>query len=178
MTRLARKREDHWVGREHSPRAVSLNTLRRSILCKDDLMQVRDVMTSEVVTCTPDESLQSVAQKMMENDCGSLPVVESEANPKLVGIVTDRDIVCRTLAQGVNPLELSVRDAMTEPCSSVGPDVDIDDCCTTMEDLQVRRIPVTNESGMILGIVAQADIAKFADPSETAELVKEVSEPA
>lgn len=140
-------------------------------------MRVQDVMTREVVCCTPDESLQSVAQKMVETDCGAIPVVESESTRRVIGIITDRDLVCRAIAMGMNPLELSARDGMTEPCTTISPEADLSECCDIMERLQIRRVPVVDETGNCCGIVAQADIAQRAGEHETAEVVREISQP-
>ena len=140
-------------------------------------MQVKDVMTPDPACCTPDTTLQRVAEMMVENDCGEIPVVENAADLKPVGVVTDRDIVCRTVAKGLNPLTLTVSDCMTTPCVTVTPDTPLDECCRVLEENQIRRVPVVDASGACCGIVALADIAKHAAKGETAEVVKEVSEP-
>lgn len=93
---------------------------------------------------------------MVEHDCGAIPVVEDERNRKPVGIVTDRDITCRTVAEGKNPLEMTVGDCMTGSCATVSQKDDVEDCCRIMEENQVRRVPVVDDGG----IVAQADIAR------------------
>jgi CBS domain-containing protein len=143
----------------------------------DVLMQVREIMTPDVICCSPEDGLQQVAQMMLENDCGAIPVVQDESSRKLVGIVTDRDIVCRTVAVGNNPLELTVRDCMTSPCTSVEADADVDVCCRMMEEQKIRRVPVVDEAESCCGMVAQADVALHGDGQETAEVVKEVSQP-
>jgi CBS domain-containing protein len=140
-------------------------------------MQVKDVMTSDPACCTPDSMLQRVAEMMVENDCGEIPVVENMASMKPIGVITDRDITCRTVAKGLNPLTMTVSDCMTTPCVTVTPDTSLDDCCRVLEGNQIRRVPVVDEGGACCGIVALADIAKHAPKRETAEVVKEVSEP-
>jgi len=140
-------------------------------------MEVKDIMTPDPACCTPDTALQRVAELMVENDCGEIPVVESAASMKPVGVVTDRDIVCRTVAKGINPLGLTAADCMTTPCVTVTPDVSLDECCRVLEENQIRRVPVVDASGVCCGIVALADIARHARKRETAEVVKEVSEP-
>lgn len=141
-------------------------------------MRVKELM-SETVTCvTPDMSLQEAAQYMDERDIGSLPVVESAENKKLIGMITDRDITCRTVARGKNPLELTVQDAMSSgPIFSVHPETDEQELCKIMEEHQVRRMPVVDEQGVCCGIVSQADVAGKASEHETAEIVQEVSRP-
>ena len=140
-------------------------------------MQVKDIMTEDVACCTPETSLQDVAQLMVDCDCGAIPVVEDQQSRKVVGIVTDRDITCRAVAQGKNPLELTAGDCMTESCTTVTPDTDVADCCRTLEEQQIRRAPVVDQSGGCCGMVAQADIARRAGDGETAEVVKQVSQP-
>ena len=93
---------------------------------------------------------------------------------KPVGIVTDRDICCRTVAEGKNPLEMRAGDCMSSPCVTVTPEMSVEDCCRMMEE-KIRRVPVVDERDACCGIVAQADIARHAPEQETAEVVKEVS---
>jgi CBS domain-containing protein len=140
-------------------------------------MQVKDVMTPDPACCTPDSTLQRVAEMMVENDCGEIPVVENMASMKPVGVITDRDITCRTVAKGLNPLTMTVSDCMTSPCVTVTPDTALDECCRVLEENQIRRVPVVDAGGACCGIVALADIAKHAPKRDAGEVVKEVSEP-
>jgi CBS domain-containing protein len=140
-------------------------------------MQVKDVMTPDPVCCTPDSTLQRVAEMMVENDCGEIPVVDNIANMVPVGVITDRDITCRTVAKGLNPLLMTAGDCMTKPCVTVTPDISLDECCSVMEKNQIRRVPVVDASGACCGIVALADVARHAGKGDTAKVVKEVSEP-
>jgi CBS domain-containing protein len=140
-------------------------------------MEVKDIMTPDPACCTTDTTLQRVAEMMVENDCGEIPVVENIASMKPVGVVTDRDIVCRTVAKGLNPLSLTASECMTTPCVTVKPDTPLDECCRVLEENQIRRVPVVDAGGACCGIVALADIAKHAKTRDTAEVVKEVSEP-
>ena len=140
-------------------------------------MQVKDVMTPDPACCTPDSTLQRVAEMMVENDCGEIPVDENVASMLPIGVITDRDITCRTVAKGLNPLVMTVADCMTTPCITVMPDTSLDECCRVMEENQIRRVPVVDAGGACCGIVALADIAKYAGKRDTAEVVKEVSEP-
>jgi len=139
-------------------------------------MQVRDVMTENPAVCTPDTPLQEVAGLMVEHDCGCIPVVDDRASLKPVGMITDRDITCRTVAQGKNPLEMTAGECMTNSAETVTPEMSIEECCEVMEQNQLRRIIVVDESGVCCGIVAQADIAKYAPARETAEVVKDISQ--
>ena len=140
-------------------------------------MQVKDIMMPDPACCTPDSTLQRAAEMMVENDCGEIPVVENSTGMLPVGVITDRDIICRTVAKGLNPLEMTVSDSMSKPCITVTPDMSFDDCSRIMKENQIRRVVVVNASGACVGIVALADIAKHAEKSDTAELVKEISEP-
>lgn len=139
-------------------------------------MQVKEIMTENPACCMPDTNLQEVAKLMVENDCGCIPVVENQETMKPVGVITDRDICCRTVAEGKNPLEMSAGDCMTEIVATVTPETSVEDCCNTMEEKQIRRVPVVDERGGCCGMVAQADIAKNASERQTAEVVKDVSQ--
>ncbi len=136
---------------------------------------VSEIMTKDPACCSADDGLQSVAKMMVDNDCGCIPVVEDTSSRKPIGIVTDRDICCRAVAEGRNPLDLSARDVMTVNVVTVTPDTSIEDCCNLMEQHQIRRIAVVDDTGACCGIVAQADIAVNADEHKTAEVVQEVS---
>ncbi|MCR4336875.1 MAG: CBS domain-containing protein, partial [Candidatus Omnitrophica bacterium] len=120
-------------------------------------------------------NLQEVAQMMMDADCGEIPIVDGENKP--VGVVTDRDIVCRAVAQGRNPLKLTATDCMSEPCITVPSDMSIEDCCDVLEDNQIRRVPVIDDRGVCCGIVSQADIARHHLKDEIVEVLEEVSQP-
>jgi len=140
-------------------------------------MEVKDIMTRNPACCTPETSLQEVARLMLEHDFGESPVVENTQSMKLVGVITDRDITCRSVALGKNPLKMTTRDCMSSPCVAVLPETSIEDCCLVMEENQVRRVPVVDEGGACCGIVAQADIAQWASTQEAAKVVKEISSP-
>lgn len=138
-------------------------------------MNVSEVMTESPICCTPETGLQEVAQMMVDCDCGCIPVVDRDDSKMPVGMITDRDITCRVVAQGRNPLDLTVRDAMTSTVVSVTPDTPLQECLDLMEESQVRRIAVVDDDGKICGIVAQADVARNADGQKTAQVVQEVS---
>jgi CBS domain-containing protein len=140
-------------------------------------MKVRELMTSDVACCTPETSLQDVARLMVDCDCGEIPVVADEGSRRPIGVVTDRDITCRAVAEGRNPLELRAADCMTKPAITARPDDDVRDCARTMEDHQIRRVPVVDGDGACIGMVSQADIARHAGRNTTAEVVREVSRP-
>ncbi|MGE0862299.1 MAG: CBS domain-containing protein [Vicinamibacterales bacterium] len=133
----------------------------------------KDLMTADPQCCTAETPLNEVANLMVENDCGEIPVVD--ADRKLIGVVTDRDIVCRVVAKGKNPSAMTAQDAMSQPVISVTEDSSLEDVLSLMEEHQIRRVPVVDASGCCCGIIAQADVAMVAEESETGEMVREVS---
>ncbi|MEO5857510.1 MAG: CBS domain-containing protein [Pyrinomonadaceae bacterium] len=138
-------------------------------------MNVKEVMTADPACCTSDMSLQEAAKLMVDNDCGCIPIVDNIDSKKPVGMITDRDITIRTVAEGKNPLELRVSDAMTANAITVTAQTSLEECCNLMESNQVRRVAVVDENGSCCGIIAQADIAVNGDQRKTAEVVQEVS---
>ena len=140
-------------------------------------MQVKDVMTADPACCISATTLQEVAKMMIEYDCGEIPVVDSEETRIPIGVITDRDIVCRTVARGLNPLDLTVADCMSKPCVTVTPDISIEECSRILEENKIRRVPVVDALGSCCGIVALADIALHTRRSMVSEVVKAVSEP-
>jgi CBS domain-containing protein len=135
-------------------------------------IKCREIMTSDVRTATREMTLREVAVLMRDGDMGSIPVVE---NGKLVGIVTDRDIVVRSIAEGKDASS-PVGEAMTTEIFSVRPDDFAFEAIRLMGDKQVRRIPVVDESGALAGIIAMADVAlEMEDEREIAETLEEIS---
>jgi CBS domain-containing protein len=139
-------------------------------------MKARDIMTSNPECVTREDSLQRAARLMRDADVGSLPVVEDTRSMRLVGLITDRDIVVRHVAEENSP-DCTVGDHMTsDRLYSVSPDDDVDSVMNTMKTQQVRRVPVV-ENDRIVGMVAQADIAtEHGDDARTGELVERISE--
>ena len=133
----------------------------------------KDLMTADPQCCTADTPLNEVAKLMVDCDCGEIPVVD--ADKKLIGVITDRDIVCRIVAKGQDPSGMTAQDAMTQPVISVKEDCSLEDILATMEENQIRRVPVVDASGCCCGIISQADVALVASESETGEMVKELS---
>lgn len=141
-------------------------------------MQVREIMTANPVCCTPDTNLQEVARLMLENDCGLIPIVDSQENKKPLGTITDRDIAIRTVATGQNPLEVKASNVMTMGVTTVKPETGVQECCDVMENKKIRRVLVVGNSGAVCGIVAQADVAEYAQPELISDMVEEISESA
>jgi CBS domain-containing protein len=133
----------------------------------------RDVMTSDPACCSPDSTLDLVARMMVQNDCGEIPVVDRSNRP--IGVVTDRDIVCRSVAEGHNPAAHTAQSVMSQPVVTVRGDADLDAVIATMEKHRIRRVPVVDDDGCCAGIIAQADIATGSPTEKSAELVRTLS---
>jgi CBS domain-containing protein len=137
-------------------------------------MKVRELMTKQPTTVEPDATLGEVATLMKQEDCGSIPVVEGN---RLVGIVTDRDIVVRAVAAGKDPKTVRVSQVMSSDPVTIGPDAAIDEARKVMADRQIRRLPVV-EKGSLVGIIVTAQIARREDQKQMGETIREISEPA
>lgn len=139
----------------------------------------RDIMTESPAVCTPETTARDAARMMEENDCGSLPVIETRDSMKLIGIVTDRDLALRILGRGQNP-DTRIREAMTRNVASVRPDDSLDEVERLMSGQQVRRIPVVDQNDRVLGIVAQADLAReqgAVGSKDFGRVMEKISEP-
>ena len=134
-------------------------------------------MTSSPATCTPDTPIQAVAQTMADEDCGAVPVVESDGSTRPVGVVTDRDIAVRVVARGKSPDEITAVDVMSEGAVTVRDDADVDEAARTMKDRQLRRLVVVDGDGAVVGVLAQADLARSGRDAQTGDVVEEISEP-
>jgi CBS domain-containing protein len=138
-------------------------------------MQAKDIMHANPACCTPENTIKEVARLMVECNCGSIPVVGSLENMKLVGIVTDRDIVCRAVSKGKDPNDTKIAEVLSSPTVTVTPETELDRCIEIMEQNQIRRIPVVNESGDCCGVLTQAQIARNASEQQAAQLLRDVS---
>ena len=137
-----------------------------------------DVMTRDPICCEPGDSVTQVAGIMKDKNVGSLPVVESKQSRRLVGIVTDRDLVTKVVAGGLSVASTAVRDAMTTNPSSCKEEDDVDRAVSMMAERQVRRVPVLDGTGKLTGIIAQADVAtRVRRDQRTGEMVEAISEP-
>ena len=140
-------------------------------------MQVKEMMTADPACCTSDTSLPDVARLMVVKDCGEIPVIENTVSKLPIGVITDRDIVCRTIAKDLNPLDLTAADCMTQAIVTVTPDMSLEECCKIMEEKLIRRVPVVDERGACVGTIALADIALHTGRNVAGHIVREVSEP-
>jgi CBS domain-containing protein len=135
------------------------------------MTQVKEVMSSKPKTCTPDASIIDVAKLMAKEDVGPVPIVQDD---RLVGLVTDRDLVLRVLAEGRDPKSMRAADVASSDLVTVSPDDDLDRALQLLAKNQVRRLPVV-EGGRLVGIVAQRDIALQGQDRETGQVVEEIS---
>ena len=134
---------------------------------------IRDVMTSNPCTIDADRSVAYAAKMMLEEDVGLAPIVEGG---KLIGMLTDRDIATRVAADGRDPDQVKVRDVASTQLFTIGPRQDLDEALRMMAKHQVRRLPVVEADGRLVGVVAQADIAREGNDTQTGQLVEEISE--
>jgi len=141
-------------------------------------MKANDIMTPQPVTVTPDTPIDEAARLMKDQNVGMLPVVEAEGSKQLVGVITDRDIAVRHVAEGHASSDCAVREAMTAHVSTCTPDTDLSEVMDVMGREQVRRIPIVDERGSLVGIVAQADIVlEGRDEKKVEKTIEKISEP-
>jgi len=134
--------------------------------------KVRDHMTDRPRCVTPETPVVEAAQLMAAEDVGSLPILEDD---KLIGVVTDRDIVVRAVAQQKNPQGMPVREVASRELVTVRPDEDLSEALKLMAFNQVRRLPVVDEDNNLVGVLAQADVASAAKEKSVGEMVAEIS---
>lgn len=140
-------------------------------------MKIYDIMTSDPVCCAPGDSITSVAKLMSENDCGLIPVVASNGHTNPIGVITDRDIVCRIVAEGKDLDDCTVGDIMTSTVITVEHAAPLENALNLMESNQLRRLVVVDDNGDVCGVISQADIARQASHTQTGEVVQSVSSP-
>lgn len=129
-------------------------------------------MTPDPATCEPTTTLRLVATLMLDHDCAAVPIVSSG---RVLGIVTDRDIACRAVARGWNAAKLPASAVMSTPLVAVHPDEDFEDAVQVMEENRVHHLPVIDDSGRLLGIVAQSDLGRRMTNRELGQLARETS---
>ena len=136
-----------------------------------------DVMTKDLVYSSPTDSVADVARLMKKEDIGPVLIVSDKENGKrLVGIVTDRDLAIKVVGEGRDPKKTKVEEVMTEKVITCRMDDDVQNAMKAMAQYQLRRIPVVDNAGMLVGIISQADVAtRLNEPKKTAEVVKEIS---
>ena len=141
------------------------------------MKKCNEVMTKNPLCCLPEDLVTKAAGLMKSENIGSIPVVENEQTKKLVGIVTDRDLTLKILADGLNAKSTKVDAVMTRKVVTCRAEDDLQKALDAMAENQLRRIPVVDGDHKIVGIIAQADVATRVDqPQKTAEMVKEISQ--
>jgi len=141
-------------------------------------MLVNQLMSREVVCCTPWDTAQTAAKLMKAHGVGAIPVVLDRTDALLEGIVTDRDLCCSVVARAKKANAIQIAELMTRVPVTCEPDDTLEFCEELMQENQVRRIPVVDKRGRCIGIVAQADMALHALPTQVAKTVAEISKPA
>jgi len=135
-----------------------------------------DVMTLNPICCISTDTIERVAQMMKAEDVGSIPVVEGPNSKKLMGIITDRDLVLKGVAEGRDCRSSSIAEIMTRNPVTCRERDNLENALKAMSDHQVRRLPIVNDRNEIVGIIAQADIAtRVEEPNKVAEVVEEIS---
>jgi CBS domain-containing protein len=136
-----------------------------------------EVMTKNPVCCLPNDMVEKVAQLMKRENIGSIPVIDNEQTNKLIGIVTDRDLTLKIVAEGRDAKSTKVEAVMTRKVVTCHAEDDLQKALDEMSGHQLRRIPVVDSDNKILGIIAQADVAtRVNQPEKTAEMVKQISQ--
>jgi CBS domain-containing protein len=139
-------------------------------------MKCKQAKTADPACCIPTDTVTRIAKLMKTEDVGALPVCESRDSHKLVGIVTDRDLAMIVIADGRDAKKVFARDVMTRNLLTCHPDDDLDVAIRSMQNEQVRRVPVVDDEGRLVGIISQADIAlRGSQPELTGELVEDIS---
>ncbi len=136
---------------------------------------VADIMTENPVSVGREASIRDVARLMIQCDCGEIPIVDRDGKP--IGVVTDRDVVARLIAQGIDPFVARVERAMTSPARSVRMRSSLDEAARLMERHQIRRLPVVDDQGRLRGIVSIGDIARLGNGHRAGEVMGRVSSP-
>jgi CBS domain-containing protein len=135
--------------------------------------KIQEVMTSNPCSIDADKPVSYAAKMMKDEDVGFAPIVEGD---KLIGTVTDRDIAMKVVAEGRDPQSTTVREIASTNLVTIDPQQDLDEALRLMASNQIRRLPVVEEDGRLVGVVAQKDVAEEGDDAKTGEVVQEISE--
>jgi CBS domain-containing protein len=140
------------------------------------MKKCNEVMTEKTVCSLPGDLVEKVAQLMQSENIGSIPVIENKQTQKLVGIVTDRDLVLKIIAKGLDAKSMKVEAVMTRQVMTCRAEDDLQKALDAIAEHQLRRIPIVDSNHKIVGIIAQADVAtSLNQPEKTVEMVKEIS---
>src|SRR5205807_1164813 len=142
-------------------------------------MNCREVMTDNPVCCLPSDTVSQAARIMRREDVGPVPVVNDDQHKQLIGIITDRDLALKVVAESRDPIHTKVADVMTSTIFVCRDEDDVSSAISAMEEYQIRRIPVLDDNGRIVGIISQADVAtRIREQNRTGEVVQEISQAA
>jgi CBS domain-containing protein len=141
------------------------------------MTKITDVMTKNPVVAVASDTVDKVAKLMRSKDIGPVPIVQDQKNRKLIGIVTDRDLVVKVMAEGLDARNITVEQVMTKNPVSVREGDDLKKVLDVMAHHQIRRVPVVDTDDQIVGIIAQADVATTEDPKTTGKVVEQISKP-
>jgi len=137
-----------------------------------------DVMTNDLTCCLPRDTVNLAAQSMKAQDIGAVPVIDGHETKKLVGIVTDRDFALKVVAEGLDPRQTRIEQVMARDLVTCRLQDDLQLALDAMSQRQLRRIPVVDDQGRLVGIIAQADVAmRLEEPEATGKVVKQISRP-
>ena len=178
-----------WFGDEEAERRRLIDDRHRSTERRSqsrrhsiDELRAKDVMTRDVITLHPSDPIERAARLMRECDCGAIPVVNDDR--KLIGMITDRDITVRLVARGIDIRRSLVDDGMTDESFACHADDSLEECMRIMARHKIRRLPIVEDRGRVVGIISQADLAEYAgtyraqgDRRAVADMLYEVSEP-
>jgi CBS domain-containing protein len=140
-------------------------------------MKVKEVMTLDPVCCLPTDSAQKVAAILRDKHIGSLPVIQDQESRKLLGVITDRDLCCLIVADGLDPKHTTIEKFISLDPVTCRDGENLDKCERAMQEHQIRRIPIVDGEGRCIGIVSQADLALKEKPEKVSKTVAEVSKP-
>lgn len=133
-------------------------------------MRVADLMTSDVAECSPDESIRAAAKRMVDHHCGCLPVTVCDGDQRrLIGIVTDRDLACRAIAEGLDPEHTEVGRCMSFPVQTIARDADLGECVDRFAAIKIRRLVVVDDQNRCLGVISRADLQRFVIDTATTQ---------
>jgi CBS domain-containing protein len=138
-------------------------------------MKISEIMSPDPLCCIPGDNAQHVAQIMRDSNVGSVPVVLDQKSRKLVGMITDRDLCCCVIAAGLDPQTTKVEKVLSLNLVTCRDGESVEECERAMQDRQVRRIPIVDGEGRVIGIVSQADLALKDKPENVSTTVKEIS---
>ena len=141
-------------------------------------MKVREVMSSNPICCVPSDTAEKVAKTLREHDIGSIPVVVDQQTRKLIGMITDRDLCCSIVAGGLDPKRTPIEKFVSTNPVSCRDGENLENCERAMQEHKVRRIPVVDGQGTVIGIVAQADLVLKESPEKASKTIAAISRPA